>query len=159
MRLTFRPSFPNGRGAGAAPAWGGTRSGMAVAQAMSNWPSLTPETNASHSCGVNRSTGPSGSLESRRSTSAVTNPTSTQAGLLAPEKELLRNTEGEAVGWSYLLIVASFRGCRRHHAGDKIQIGPLTWSNYRATNWARTWERTWAATWDGSLPGRRVVHQ
>src|SRR5260370_12073722 len=136
---------------------GGTGSGMTMAQAMSNWPSLAPAMNGFRSCGVKRSTGPYGSLESRMSTSAVTNPTSTQAELTAPEKELLRNTEGEAIGWSYAVIVASFQVCRRHCAGDEIQIRSLTWSDSRVTNWARTWEWTWAATWDPSLPGRRVA--
>ena len=85
MRLTFRLSFPIGGERvppfeGAAPARVTT-----VAQAMSNWPSLAPAMNAFHSCGVKRSTGPSGSFGIAQEHLGGHEPTSTQAGLLAPE--------------------------------------------------------------------------
>src|SRR6266496_3281079 len=60
------------------------------AQVMSNSPSRTPPTNASHSVAVNTSSGPGRSLESRTATLPSTNATSTQP--LAPERELLRQS-------------------------------------------------------------------
>ena len=153
MSLIRSAGLRMGRGAGAAPRRRGTRPGGSAGQAMSNWPSLTPATNAAHSTGVKLSTGPSGSLESRRSTPEVTNPTSTQAGLAAPEKELLRNAGNPEGSWLDTIIGSSFLVRRRHGAGDEIKIRPLTWADSLMANRVRAWEGTWAAAWGPAWAG------
>ena len=161
MRFFPWPGPWMGRGAGAAPCMRGTRSGTDAGQARSNWPSLTPATNAAHSSGVKRSTGPLGSFESLRSTSVIANPTSTQAGLTAPEKELLRNAGDGESGLLDSFIEPSFLVCRLHRVGGETKNRPLTWADSWMTNWGATWERTWVAvwaqTWRRPLRGQRVA--
>src|SRR5450756_1048765 len=146
MRLALWLSAPNEAGSGCRAAQARHPLGAVTDQAMSNWPSFTPAVNAVHSSGLKWSTGPSWSLESRSRTSAVTNPTSTQAGLTAPEKELLRN----AGDWMDSVMMASFLVRRRPDAGGEIKIRLLTWGDSWVTNWGQTWKGP------GSPSGRRA---
>lgn len=124
-------------------------------QMRSNWPSLTPAMNATHSCGVKWCTGPPGTLESRRSTSVTTNATSTQASLADPEKELLRNAGSGEICWLDSVIVASLLVCRRHLAGDEIKNRPLTWADIWQARWVQTWVTTWMEVWVGFFGEQR----
>src|SRR5690606_28368123 len=58
----------------------------------SNSPSLAPATNASHSAGVNTSTGPAGFLLSRTALRSPTHATSPQLSQFRPLRVLLRHT-------------------------------------------------------------------
>ena len=89
MRGIRLAAIPGGE-VGAARAGRGTHL-VGHRQARSNSPAFTPATKAFHSETVYRWTGPSWSLESRKSTADVSKPTSTQFALPDPEKELFRN--------------------------------------------------------------------
>src|SRR5690606_10972235 len=75
----------------------------------SNSPSLAPATNASHSAGVNTSTGPCGSLLSRTAIRSPTNAASTQLSQFGPLLELLRHTAPPRL----ILVTSSPRVVRR----------------------------------------------
>src|SRR5690606_6252476 len=85
----------------------------------SNSPSLAPATNASHSAGVNTSTGPAGFFESRTAMAPSTNATSTQLSQFGPLRELLRHTAPPRL----ILVTSSPRVVRRGTGRPRRRAG------------------------------------
>ena len=142
-----RVTASRGGEAGAACAGHGTRL-VRHGQARSNSPAFTPARKALHSSTVKRRTGPSWSLESRMSTADVSKPTSTQAGLEAPEKELFRN-RGVGLPKSFISMSFQLFGLfrRRRPASDRSHDQALSWMDSWLPGWPLTCFETCIETW------------